>query len=341
MSTATLVYDDHDPSISYSTGQWGQAGVIEEYKSTTSWTSKKGATATLTFSGTSVSVWGTISNVGDAPMSSYSIDGGAEEIYNATLSKIIQYQRPFFQSKQLTPASHTLVITVLSNSENAFFFLDYISVTPNAIASSSTSSTTSSLSSTTSSSFSTLSTIVPSPTLGFDTVSSVTTTLSATTSPADSSQENLPLGPIIGGSLSGLALLIFAFIGFLFLRRKSKDRSHERNPTFTNNSSLWTRVPRANNGVTPFQPHLYHPLPDPSIYHSDSVYKQPLLPVSTPPIPTLGTAPQSKLSPYTATSQGSHSRGASMSSSGPVASTSTHQTSIPIPFEPPPPRYDG
>lgn len=50
MSTATLVYDDRDPSISYS-GKWGQAGVVEEYMSTTSWTRQKGATASLTFSG--------------------------------------------------------------------------------------------------------------------------------------------------------------------------------------------------------------------------------------------------------------------------------------------------
>jgi hypothetical protein len=51
MSTATLVYDDHDSSISYSRGQWGQAGVVEDYKSTTTWTTQKGATASLTFSG--------------------------------------------------------------------------------------------------------------------------------------------------------------------------------------------------------------------------------------------------------------------------------------------------
>ena len=50
MSTATVVYDDRNSSISYS-GQWGQAGVVEEYKNTTSWTRQLGATAHLTFSG--------------------------------------------------------------------------------------------------------------------------------------------------------------------------------------------------------------------------------------------------------------------------------------------------
>jgi hypothetical protein len=51
MPTPTLVYDDHDSSISYSNGRWSQAGVVEEFKGTTSWTTQKGATARLTFSG--------------------------------------------------------------------------------------------------------------------------------------------------------------------------------------------------------------------------------------------------------------------------------------------------
>lgn len=51
MPTTTPVYDDHDSSISYSSGDWNQAGVIEEFMSTTSWTTQKGATARLTFSG--------------------------------------------------------------------------------------------------------------------------------------------------------------------------------------------------------------------------------------------------------------------------------------------------
>ena len=304
--------------------------------------------------GTSVSVWGTISNVGNAPISSYCIDGGAEEIYNATLSQIIQYQRPFFQSTPLTLASHTLVITILT--EDAFFFLDYILVTPDITASSSTPSTLSPY-------FYTSSTLAPY--LRPHTVSSVTTTRSATTSPVDSSKDKVPLGFIVGGVLGVLALILIAFIGFMFIRKNSKGRSYERKPTFTKNSScefrvflqcivwvlnnrfkispVWDRVPRASGGITPLQPHLYHPLPDPGLHYSESVYKRPLLPISTPSIPTLGTAPPSKLSQYNALSQGSLSRGASTSSSGPLASTSTHRvsTSATISSDLPPPRYDG
>ena len=236
-------------------------------------------------------------------MSSYSIDGGVEEIYTATLSEMIQYQRPFFQSKQLTLASHTLAITILT--QNASFFLDYISVTPNVTTSSSSSST-----------------LVPS------------STFTPSSSPVDSWKDKVPLGLIIGGALGGLALLIFAFIGFMFIWRKSKGHSYERNPTFTSNSScefhvslqcivwvlsnrlqifpVWIRVPRANGSVTPFQSHLQHPPPDPGMHYSKSVYKRPLVPVSTP------------------------------SSLGPLTSTSTHQvsTSATIPSDLPP-RYDG
>ena len=50
MSTETVIYDDRDPSISYS-GDWSQAGGVQEYMNTTSWTSQNEATASLTFSG--------------------------------------------------------------------------------------------------------------------------------------------------------------------------------------------------------------------------------------------------------------------------------------------------
>jgi hypothetical protein len=274
-------------------------------------------------------------------------------MYNATLSQIVQYQRLFFHSTPLTLASHTLVITILT--EDAYFFLDIFQLL-HVTASSSTPSTLSP-------SFYTSSTLTPS--LRPHPVSSVTTALSATTSPVDSSKDKVPLGFIVGGALGVLALILFAFIGFMFVRRKNKGRSYERKPAFTNNSSCefrvflqcivwvlnnrfkispaWIRVPRASGGITPFQPHLYHPLPDPGLHYSESVYKRPLLPVSTPPIPTLGTAPQSKLSRYNTLSQGSPSRAASTSSSGPLASTSTHRvsTSATISSDLPPPRYDG
>lgn len=45
------ILDDRDTSVTYSTGQWGQAGSANEFDSTTTWTSLRGATAKLSFNG--------------------------------------------------------------------------------------------------------------------------------------------------------------------------------------------------------------------------------------------------------------------------------------------------
>ena len=45
-----LVLDDRDAAVQYSTG-WGEAGVAEEFRGTTSYTETVGATARVTFTG--------------------------------------------------------------------------------------------------------------------------------------------------------------------------------------------------------------------------------------------------------------------------------------------------
>jgi hypothetical protein len=47
----SLIYDDRDPAVEYSAGDWGEAGVSEELRGTTSWTATPGATARVTFTG--------------------------------------------------------------------------------------------------------------------------------------------------------------------------------------------------------------------------------------------------------------------------------------------------
>lgn len=48
----SLVYDDRDPAIEYSAGQWGEAGNAEaEFRGTTSYSDVAGATARVTFTG--------------------------------------------------------------------------------------------------------------------------------------------------------------------------------------------------------------------------------------------------------------------------------------------------
>ena len=50
MATTTLI-DDVDPSISYTGGPWEQSGYPGEYMGTTTFSTHKGATASLTFAG--------------------------------------------------------------------------------------------------------------------------------------------------------------------------------------------------------------------------------------------------------------------------------------------------
>lgn len=124
------------------------------------------------------------------PISSYSIDGGNATTFNASkILQDVQYQRQFFQSKELTPANHTIVITTLS--DNAYFILDYIAITPLVDTAPISSS------------------IVP----------------YSTISPVASSKVERSLGPIIAGILGGLALLIVAFIAFSLFRRRANNRS--------------------------------------------------------------------------------------------------------------------
>jgi len=192
MTTPVLVYDDRDNSISY-TGIWVQGGGPAEYRGTTSFVTNPGATASLTFVGSGVSVYGTVSPHGSLypPPCSYSIDGDSGTTLTATATNSTQYQLLFFQSPELTTGNHTLVITIIIEGvAQEAFFLDFFEVTPLPIA-----------------------TAFPLP--------------SSTTSPLPSTSKP-PVGPIIGGVLGALALLTIAFIAFLFFRWKKKELLYHR-----------------------------------------------------------------------------------------------------------------
>lgn len=207
MPSPALIFDDRDPLISYTGGVWVQSGIAVEYNGTTTYSYQKGATASLKFSGTGVSVWGTLSEAYGLPISSYSIDGGYPTIDIAKTVQTTQYQRLFFQSTELTASSHTLVI--IMHSDNTTIFLDFIAVTPLVTASITTTSTVTTTTSTVTVTLSAKSISVP----------SSTPVLSPTPSPqVVSSTNNVP--SIAGGVVGSLALLVFAFIAFMFLRRK-------------------------------------------------------------------------------------------------------------------------
>ncbi|CAA7267184.1 unnamed protein product [Cyclocybe aegerita] len=128
MSTTTRKIDDRDPAIIYSkrSRDWGGFGGIYEYNASSMLSMTAGSTATLTFEGYSVSVYGTIGADPIPARASYAIDTW----YNATTGTPNVtgnvYQALFFQSPTLSPGNHTLVITNMV--DGARYWLDFITV---------------------------------------------------------------------------------------------------------------------------------------------------------------------------------------------------------------------
>ena len=109
------------------------------------------------------------------------------------------YNQKFFETAQLSPTSHTLKVVYEGNNSTPLT-LDYL-----IIQNGTSSSTTTSL---------------PTPTGN---------TVSATSTPRGS----IPIGPIVGGVIGGLALVVFAVLGFFFLRRRQKHDGQEKVYTST------------------------------------------------------------------------------------------------------------
>ncbi|KIM35444.1 hypothetical protein M413DRAFT_449740 [Hebeloma cylindrosporum] len=206
-----LQIDDRNPLIYYSpNASWTRGGNASDYESTSTFTSTPGASASITFSGIGISVWGTIDRL-DTPsfvLSSYSVDGGLATTHNATTQSQFQFQENFFQSGTLAPASHTLVINYLASGGR--YFIDYFLVTPS---NSPTSAATS-----------------PSP---LSSSSSSSSALSTATTAAGA-KAHVPIGAIVGGSIGGLAfIIIIAFVLWLVNRKLKRGRPDSAQPSST------------------------------------------------------------------------------------------------------------
>ena len=139
-------------------------------------------------------------------MSSYAINKGPTTIFNATEKAGYQFQQKLFQSARLNESvPHTLVVTLVNNGT---FFIDYFLIVPSGVASSSASTTSN-------------------PT-GLTTVSGADSTTTAGAG-AQSHSSRLSIGPVVGGTIGGLVLLIIAISVVLLCckRRKDKDQIRE------------------------------------------------------------------------------------------------------------------
>ncbi|GLB44419.1 hypothetical protein LshimejAT787_1700460 [Lyophyllum shimeji] len=268
-----ITVDDRDSRITY-TPNWFLAGGPDEFGSTTHGTRTAGAKATFTFTGSSVAVYGTISDGGvykDPPVSTYSIDGASPVTYSAVAGSQAQYKQLYFQSPKLADGQHTLVIT--STLESAFFWIDYIQFTPsveaapipNTAISTPKSETTpppANPDPNTSTTTDAKPTTSPSPTTGQNTSttnnpntsntvtgggSGPNTLLGSTQTPTNttlppSSSPKVPAGAIAGAVVGAVVIVILLAIIFILLRRQRRRKATD--PTETQSG--------ASTGVTPF-----------------------------------------------------------------------------------------
>ena len=242
MATLAVLYvDDRDPLIFYKpNSSWTRGGNVSDYDATSTFSGAPGASASITFSGrhlcplfqallcpdiffnnwtlkgTGISVWGTIDHldpsIPEFVQSSYSIDGGPTAIHNATEQPQFQFRQNFFQSDSLVPGSHTLVVTHLTNNNNARLFIDYFLVIP----------PNSSI------------TLAPTSTLSTSATSSSSAVITAPPAGdgAKSHSGTTPTAAIIGGSLGGLALIGIAVFVFWLFRKRVKNNRKRREQTF-------------------------------------------------------------------------------------------------------------
>ncbi|KDR67432.1 hypothetical protein GALMADRAFT_147205 [Galerina marginata CBS 339.88] len=248
MTSPGVVYiDDRDPVVVYKPN-WNRGGNASDYLSTSTSTHVPGSTANLSFSGTGVSVWGTVQvlnpNEPSNVLLSFSVDDGPPMTHNIAELPVFQFQQNVFQSDSLAPSTHTLVVTL---ENRASFFLDYFLVIPL----DSTSSTT--LAATTSPS-------AP-PTTSEPSLSHPSPTMSAVAD-ANFHSKGVPIDTIVGGTLGGFALLCIAILAVWlgYQRGKSKGNDNRLPQPFNPTSSMDQF--RAQSSNTPIISHLplMHPI---------------------------------------------------------------------------------
>jgi hypothetical protein len=180
-----------------------------------------------------VEVYGAVGSydVYGVPISTYTLDGGPEELYTAPIieSGYAQFPVLFYASPVLGPGNHTLVLTNRNGTAPSTLWLDYLLYTP-----ADSTPTTTSIPSSSATSLGV--------TVASSTTSSASISLPSSTS-APSSSANVdtgnheyqwhtktPVGAIAGSIVGGLALLgtIIGLIWWCRLRRYNRVPSHAR-----------------------------------------------------------------------------------------------------------------
>ncbi|KAF4588584.1 hypothetical protein EYR40_010137 [Pleurotus pulmonarius] len=109
---ASVIVDNADTQITYSPG-WKEDGSPNEYKRTTTNAVMEGASFSLNFTGTSITVYGTL-NTDSSPNSTYVLDGGEPFPFASNQASSVRYQQIFYASPAVPYKEHTLVGTCVS-----------------------------------------------------------------------------------------------------------------------------------------------------------------------------------------------------------------------------------
>ncbi|KDR73700.1 hypothetical protein GALMADRAFT_228152 [Galerina marginata CBS 339.88] len=233
LDQATLSIDVPDPAMQFGTG-WSTFS--PGYK-----TSTAGSTFSFDFSGVSLTWFGFYdrSLPTAATTATYAIDGQAPIHFaldgTPAIGTGVQYNQIFFQTAQLTPGHHTVEVVYQGNAQTAPLTVSVVYVqngtstgtlTPPAGApATSSSGPSASVASINSSNPTSPSSGLGSPTL-FPSPSPTTPAIDTTAAPDKASSNST--GPVVGGILGGVALLLFAIFGYIFLRRKKQSKSKSR-----------------------------------------------------------------------------------------------------------------
>ncbi|KAF8154299.1 hypothetical protein B0H34DRAFT_721318 [Crassisporium funariophilum] len=303
MSQAADQIDDRDSDVAYSQPasgyHWTEHPSGAAFGGTLKLTRTRNANATITFTGTSIAVHGTISDnlTGATPGSTYSVDGGTPFRYTAAPTSSTQNRVQFYQSGPLSNGQHQLVI--VNAIESDFLWLDYFLVTkgastppnsdpappppanPNPITDTNTASSAPPSARTTSSTttpntptttdFRFITTTQSPPPSSTPTDGAGASGVNGSSNQTSEEKAGVPIGTIIGVVAGGVALIIIVLMLLLWRRRRSRAETLSTLP-----QSQWVPPHLSQSGISPFPPSTLpstHFPPSPTYQHN-AFYQQ-------------------------------------------------------------------
>lgn len=124
----TVIVDDWNPAVVYAGNSWTLGGSQVEWNSTTHGSNTPGSGFSITFHGTSISVYGTIgpnATVSGPLRSTYTLENGSST-YTASSTPDVQYHQLFYKSPDVPDGMHALQVTIDDAGPSRTYFLDYI-----------------------------------------------------------------------------------------------------------------------------------------------------------------------------------------------------------------------